>query len=124
MGDVNLKYVLQDEKDVPDHWKRFIQRRSPLTNSQRNAANPANAMLNYLYAILEAESRIAILTMGLDPGMGLLHRELRHRDSLALDVMEAIRPQVDGWLLEFLENMHFRRKDFFERRDGSRQPCP
>jgi hypothetical protein len=44
--------------------------------------NPANALLNYLYAILEAEARIAILSMGLDPGMGVLHADLKARDSL------------------------------------------
>jgi CRISPR/Cas system-associated endonuclease Cas1 len=42
-------------------------RGSLLTSSPRLAINPANAILNYLYAILEAETRLACLTLGLDP---------------------------------------------------------
>jgi hypothetical protein len=97
----------------------FVQRISPLTSSPRNAANPANALLNYLYAILEAETRIACLTVGLDPGMGFLHADQRGRDSLVLDIMEPSRPVVDRWLQEFLIGNHFTKKDFFERRDGT-----
>ncbi|MCH8255181.1 MAG: CRISPR-associated endonuclease Cas1, partial [Gemmatimonadetes bacterium] len=42
-----------------------------------------NAILNYLYTILEAEARIACRTMGLDPGLGVLHSDQPARDSLA-----------------------------------------
>ena len=35
--------------------------------------NPANAMLNYLYAVLESEARLAIAALGLDPGLGFWH---------------------------------------------------
>ena len=114
-----LNFIRQDAGSIPDHWKTFVQRSSPLTNSQRNAANPANAMLNYLYGILEAETRIAILTIGLDPGMGFLHQDLNSRDSLVYDIMEAARPEADKWLVDFINRSHFRRKDFFERRDGT-----
>lgn len=44
-----------------------------LTNSPRLATNPANAILNYLYAILEVEARLALATLGLNPGIGVLH---------------------------------------------------
>jgi hypothetical protein len=104
---------------VPEHWRVFGLRKSPLTGSPRNAANPANAILNYLYAILEAETRIALLTVGLDPGLGLMHADLASRDSLACDVMEALRPKVDAWLLGFLAGSHFAKRDFFERADGT-----
>jgi hypothetical protein len=43
-----------------------IQRISPLTASPRLAVNPPNAMLNYLYAVLESESRLALAALGLD----------------------------------------------------------
>jgi CRISPR associated protein Cas1 len=59
--------------------------------SSRRATNPANAILNYLYAILEAEARIAALRMGLDPGLGFLHADQTARDSLACDLMEPVR---------------------------------
>jgi len=88
---------------VPDHWLTFGQRHSLLSKpSPRRAINPANAMLNYLYAILEAEARIAALRMGLDPGLGLLHADQRSRDSLPCDLMEPVRPKVDAFVLELL----------------------
>ena len=66
--DVSLRFARKDEKSIPEHWRIFGQRRSPITDSPRLAANPANAMLNYLYALLEAETRFACLACGLDPG--------------------------------------------------------
>lgn len=60
-------------------------------------------MLSDLYAILETEVRLAILTMGLDPGMGILHADLKSRDSFVYDVIEPLRPVVDGYLLTLRE---------------------
>ena len=114
-----VNFARSHTKSVPPHWKRFSQRISPLTGSPRNAANPANALLNYLYAILEAETRIALLTVGLDPANCLMHVDQPNRDSLALDVMEAVRPSVDMWLHNFLAQNTFSKRDFFERRDGT-----
>ena len=118
-SEVEVNFARIHKKTVPPHWKRFDQRISPLTSSPRNAANPANAFLNYLYAILEAETRIALLTVGLDPAIGLMHTDQPNRDSLALDVMEAVRPSVDMWLQGFLTQNKFSKHDFFERRDGT-----
>ena len=118
-SDTEVNFARSHTKSVPPHWKRFSQRISPLTGSPRNAANPANALLNYLYAILEAETRIALLTVGLDPAIGFMHTDQPNRDSLALDVMEAVRPSVDMWLHHFLAQNTFSKRDFFERRDGT-----
>ena len=38
--------------------------------------------------------------LGLDPGLGLLHFESRARESLACDLMEPVRPQVDICVLD------------------------
>jgi len=32
--------------------------------------------------------------------------------------MDAVRPDVDAWLLEFVQNHKFSVKDFYEKRDG------
>jgi len=56
--------------------------------------------------------------MGLDPGLGVLRADQRARDSLALDVMEAIRPEVDADLVDLIDRRTFRRADFFETREG------
>jgi CRISPR-associated endonuclease Cas1 len=108
-----------DSRRVPEHWRTFGSRISPLTKSPRLAVNPANAMLNYLYAILESEARLAIAELGLDPGLGVLHSDTRTRDSLACDLMEPIRPQVDAFLLAWLRRALLQRKWFFEERDGN-----
>ena len=108
-----------DLRRVPEHWCVFGSRHSPLTGSPRLAVNPTNAMLNYLYAVLEAETRLAIAALGLDPGMGVMHVDSPSRDSLACDVMEAIRPQVDAYLLDWILREPLHREWFFEQRDGN-----
>jgi hypothetical protein len=73
---------------VPDHWRTFSVRRSPLTLAPHSAANPHNAILNYLYTLLEVETRVALIARGLDPGLALFHADEAYRQSLAADVME------------------------------------
>ena len=115
---VELRWAKADLPRVPDLWRTFGVRSSPLTGNPRLAANPTNAILNYLYALAEAEARLACLAMGLDPGLGALHADQKARDSLALDVMEAIRPDVDALLLDLFRGRTFRLADFLETRQG------
>jgi len=103
---------------VPQHWQSFGARVSPLTSSPRLSVNPANAMLNYLYAVLESEARLAAVALGLDPGLGVMHADVDARDSLAADLMEAIRPDVDHYVLSWLRGQTLRREWFFEERNG------
>jgi len=117
--DLPINFPRIDLPRVPDHWQKFGSRLSPLTNSPRRAVNPVTAMLNYLYAILESEARLALAALGLDPGIGVLHNDLRSRDSLACDLMEPIRPQVDAYLLDWLARAPLKREWFFEQRDGN-----
>jgi hypothetical protein len=76
-------------------------------------------MLNYLYAMLESESRPALAALGLDPGIGVLHFDARARDSFACDLMEAARPDVDAYVLDWLTKRPLSRSWFFEQRDGN-----
>ena len=76
----------------PDPWLTFGSRTSLLSTKPSRATTPGNALLNYLYAILESEMTIALLAQGLDPGIGMVHADIDGRASLALDAMEAIRP--------------------------------
>ena len=108
-----------DIRRVPSHWLVFGSRMSPLTHSPRLAVNPANAMLNYLYAVLESESLLALSALGLDPGLGVMHADTRNRNSLAHDLMEPVRPQVDAFLLDWLKQSPLRREWFLEERDGN-----
>jgi hypothetical protein len=76
-------------------------------------------MLNYMYALLESESRLAAASVGLDPGIGVLHGDTDARDSLACDLMEPARPHVDAYLLKWITEGPLRREWFFEQRDGT-----
>jgi CRISPR-associated endonuclease Cas1 len=102
---------------VPDHWRTFGARRSPLTFGPR-AGNPLNAILNYLYTLLEVETRIALIGRGLDPGLALFHCDEANRQSLAADVMEPVRPHVDAFVLNIARTRTFSAKDFAETREG------
>lgn len=116
--DVPLTFAKKDREVIPDHWLRFGERRSLLNNGARKATSPGNALLNYAYAILEGETRIAILTQGLDPGVGLMHSDQEATDSLVYDVMETARPDVDLWLYRFLQKRTFTKDDFWETERG------
>jgi hypothetical protein len=67
----------------------------------------------------ESETRLALVTLGLDPGIGFLHPARAYRDSLALDVMEAVRPEVERWLYQWVTTEHLRRADFHETGSGN-----
>jgi hypothetical protein len=108
----------RDAERVPAHARTVGVRSSPLTGSPRLAGNPANALLNYLYAILEAEATIAARVVGLDPGVGLLHADQLNRDSLSADLMEPVRPLVDRFVLGLLADRYFAAADFCETRQG------
>jgi CRISPR-associated endonuclease Cas1 len=114
-----IMFPKNDLLRVPEHWRVFGSRVSTLTGSPRLATNPANAILNYLYAVLEAEARLAAVTLGLDPGIGVLHVDTHYRDSLACDLMEPIRPDVDAFVLHWLKREPLPRSCFFEQRDGN-----
>lgn len=116
---VSIMFAKSDLRRVPDHWLKFGFRASPLTGSPRLAVNPPNAMLNYLYAILESESRLAAASLGLDPGLGVLHFDSRSRDSLASDLMEPIRPRVDAYVFDWINGEPLRREWFFEQPNGN-----
>lgn len=61
-----ITYPRADLPRVPDHWSKFGNRKSSISGSPRLAINPPNAILNYLYALLESESRLALAALGLD----------------------------------------------------------
>jgi hypothetical protein len=81
--------------------------------------NPPNAVLNYLYALLESQATLAAAAVGLDPTLGVLHADTQYRDNLACDLMESVRPQVDAYLLDWITKGLVRREWFFEQRNGN-----
>jgi CRISPR-associated endonuclease Cas1 len=115
---VPVAFAKRDADRVPEHWLTVGARHSMLTNSPRLATSPANAIFNYLYALLEAETTLACEAVGLDAGIGLFHTDKRARDSLALDIMEPCRPVVDAYVLALLRDRTFATRDFAETTRG------
>ena len=118
---ITARFAKADQPAVPAHWQAFNIRRSPLDagRSPRKAADPINALLNYGYALGEAECILALRAVGLDPGMGILHADKPHRDSLALDLLEPLRPVIERDVLELLNSRHLRKRDFHETPEGN-----
>jgi CRISPR-associated protein Cas1 len=116
---LDIQYPKTDLVRVPDHWRTFGTRMSPITQSPCLAVNPPNATLNYLYAVLESEARLAAAELGLDPGLGVRHRDTPNRDSLACDLMEPVRPLVDAYLFDWINSGPLRREWFFEQANGN-----
>jgi CRISPR-associated endonuclease Cas1 len=115
-----IRFAKTDAAKVPPHWLAFMQRTSPISTSKtpRQATDPINAMLNYCYTLAGIEATIACHAMGLDPGLGVLHSDKAGRDSLAWDLVEAVRPHVDEYVLNLVKTHTFTRRDFAETRDG------
>ncbi len=71
-------------KQKEDFFFKERSRRPPMDNM--------NALLSFLYTLLTSDVTSALETVGLDPYVGFLHRDRPGRPSLALDLMEELRP--------------------------------
>jgi hypothetical protein len=61
---------------------------------------------------------IACAAVGLDPGLGIVHNDAKARQSMALDLLEPVRPEVESFVLDTLEARTYRRAEFTETEDG------
>ena len=104
--------VFDDLIRSPDPDIRFRGR------SRRPPLDPVNALLSFLYTLLTHDCRSAAEGVGLDPAVGFLHRERPGRPSLALDLMEELRPVLADRLALSLFNRRQLRSGDFETRDG------
>ncbi|GGF01073.1 type I-C CRISPR-associated endonuclease Cas1 [Stappia taiwanensis] len=96
----------------PDEEIRFRGR------SRRPPLDPVNAVLSFLYTLLTHDCRAAAESVGLDPAVGFLHRDRPGRPSLALDLMEELRPVFADRLALSMFNRRQLRAGDFETRDG------
>jgi CRISPR-associated protein Cas1 len=78
-----------------------------------NARDPINACLNYVYALAYGESRRAIYSVGLDPYVGLSHRNVASRESLTYDFVDLIRWNADASVLQVARE-GIRKEDYFK----------
>lgn len=86
--------------------------------SRRPPRDPVNALLSFLYTLLTHDCRSAAESVGLDPAVGFLHRDRPGRPSLALDLMEELRPVLADRMVLSLINRRQVRSGDFEMCDG------
>jgi CRISPR-associated protein Cas1 len=72
--------------------------------NRRPPTDRINALLSFLYTLLTHEAVAALESVGLDPQVGFLHRDRPGRPSLALDIMEELRPHFADRLAVTLVN--------------------
>lgn len=83
------------------------------TRNRRPPLDPVNAMLSFAYSLLEKSCAAALESVGLDAYVGFLHRDRPGRDSLALDLMEELRPcMADRFVLTLINNRVMHKRDF------------
>ena len=85
--------------------------------SRRPPLDAINALLSFAYALLARECAAALEGVGLDPYVGFLHRPRPGRTSLALDLMEELRPALADRFVascvnqKMLTGKHIRRQE-------------
>ena len=81
--------------------------------NRRPPLDRVNAMLSFAYSLLAHDCASALESVGLDAYVGFLHRDRPGRESLALDLMEELRPcMADRFVLTLVNNRMIRPEDF------------
>lgn len=88
--------------------------------SRRPPLDPINALLSFAYSLLAHDCASALESVGLDSYVGFLHRDRPGRTSLALDLMEELRPcMADRFILTLINNRIVKKQDFDIRENGA-----
>ncbi|HHU06706.1 MAG TPA: type I-C CRISPR-associated endonuclease Cas1 [Clostridiales bacterium] len=88
--------------------------------SRRPPLDPMNALLSFAYSLLAHDCASALESVGLDAYVGFLHRDRAGRASLALDLMEELRPCVaDRFVLTLINNRIVSASDFETSETGA-----
>lgn len=101
----------------------ILQQKKYFTFSGRNKRPPldnVNAMLSFVYTLLTNMVASALETVGLDPYIGFMHTDRPGRVSLALDLIEELRPVLaDRFVLTLINKKMVTQKDFTKKEDGA-----
>ena len=88
--------------------------------NRRPPLDRVNAMLSFAYSLLANDCAAALESVGLDSYVGFLHRDRPGRTSLALDLMEELRPcMADRFVLTLVNNRAIRPEDFQTQDSGA-----
>lgn len=86
--------------------------------NRRPPRDPFNAVLSLGYTMLHAEAVLALYGAGLDPFIGFYHALDFGRESLACDVVEPLRVEVDAFALDAFRRDVLRVEDFSTTESG------
>jgi CRISPR-associated protein Cas1 len=129
-SEIPLKWKPLKKCPVPSDWSTYrsrvalrhgIRLRNDGGGYNRGATHPVNAMLNYAYALLIAQTQIRLIIEGYDPTIGVMHEKKALRGinpGFALDHMEPMRPVVDRAVLHLINTVTFTGADFSIQHDG------
>lgn len=88
--------------------------------SRRPPLDATNALLSFAYSLLAHDCASALESVGLDSYVGFLHRDRPGRTSLALDLMEEMRPcMADRFVLSLINNRRVKSSDFQYMENGA-----
>ncbi len=88
--------------------------------NRRPPLDPINALLSFSYTLLTHDCAAALSSVGLDAYVGFLHRDRPGRASLALDLMEELRPcMADRFVLTMINRRRFEESDFQMQENGA-----
>lgn len=87
--------------------------------TQHPALDVANAMLNYGYGLLYGKIEGALIKAGVDPYIGVMHRDDYNRPVLVYDVIELYRIWIDYVVVSLLSQRVITDEYFSMRDDGS-----
>lgn len=88
------------------------------SRNRRPPKDPFNALLSLTYTLAHAELAIALYGAGFDPYVGFYHQLDFSRESLASDLLEAVRPLVDRFCLQLVRKQTLTKDDFSTTESG------
>lgn len=83
--------------------------------SQHPATDPFNALLNYGYGMLYGKIEGALIKAGIDPYVGVFHRDDYNRPVLVYDVMEKYRVWIDYVVVRLCIDQVFPEENFINK---------
>lgn len=89
------------------------------SRSQHPAMDVVNAMLNYGYGLLYSKIEGALLKTGVDPYIGVMHRDDYNRPVLVYDIIEIYRVWVDYVVFSLVTQNVITDEYYSVREDGS-----
>ena len=90
------------------------------TRNRRPPMDRVNALLSFVYAVVERECANALRSVGLDPFVGFMHTDRPGRESMALDIMEEFRSILcDRFVLTLINTKTVRKDSFMKGDDGA-----